>query len=160
MHQLVALLPIQMMPKESRAEAKSIALSAVNTCIAPAAMGRRYTRLNGIPTYGDPIDFRRLRHEPVNEQGVVFLCGMVAKELGFMVEAVQTGYPDCAAKRQIGRGKWQHVRIEFEYESRNFRDHGYPIDGCDVIVCWRHNWKERLIPVRPGLPFAVAESVG
>ena len=33
-------------------------------------------------------------------------------------------------------------RIEFEFESRNFRDHGHPPDGCDIIVCWRHNWAE------------------
>jgi hypothetical protein len=98
--------------------------------------------LEVVPTYGDPIDFRGLRHEPVNEQGVVFLFGMVAKELGYSVEAVQTGYPDCEAKRQIGPGKWQRVRIEFEYESRNFRDHGHPVNGCDVIVCWRHNWAD------------------
>ncbi len=32
--------------------------------------------------------------------------------------------------------------IEFEFESRNFRDHGHPASGCDVIVCWRHNWTE------------------
>jgi hypothetical protein len=37
---------------------------------------------------------------------------------------------------------WQRVRIEFEFESRNFRDHGHPSTGCDVIVCWRHNWPE------------------
>jgi hypothetical protein len=100
----------------------------------------KHTKLDGAPTYGDPIDFRGLRHEPVNEQGVVFLFGMVARELGYLVEAVQTGYPDCEAKRQIGPGKWQRVRIEFEYESRNFRDHGHPVNGCDIIVCWRHNW--------------------
>ena len=139
---VVALLPIQTMPQESRADIKSIVPSGANTRVAPTVMAPRYTRLNGIPTYGDPIDFRGLRHEPVNEQGVVFLFGMVAKELGYMVEAVQTGYPDCEAKRQIGPGKWQRVRIEFEYESRNFRDHGHPVEGCDVIVCWRHNWKE------------------
>jgi hypothetical protein len=34
------------------------------------------------------------------------------------------------------------VRIEFEFESRNFRDHGHPVNGCDVIVCWPHNWDE------------------
>jgi hypothetical protein len=102
----------------------------------------KHTKLDGVPTYGDPIDFRGLRHEPVNEQGVVFLFGMVARELGYLVEAVQTGYPDCEAKRQIGPGKWQRVRIEFEYESRNFRDHGHPVDGCDIIVCWRHNWQD------------------
>jgi hypothetical protein len=109
--------------------------------VANVAMSRhKHTKLDGLPTYGDPIDFRGLRHEPVNEQGVVFLFGMVARELGYLVEAVQTGYPDCEAKRQIGPGKWQRVRIEFEYESRNFRDHGHPVDGCDIIVCWRHNW--------------------
>jgi hypothetical protein len=34
------------------------------------------------------------------------------------------------------------VHIEFEFESRNFRDHGHPLTGCDIIVCWRHNWHE------------------
>lgn len=100
-----------------------------------ASLGKR-------PTYGNPIDFRGLRHEPVNESGVVFLFGIVARELGYYVEAVQAGYPDCEAKRQIARGKWQRVKIEFEFESRNFRDHGHPPEGCDVIVCWRHNWPD------------------
>lgn len=70
----------------------------------------RHAKLGDRPIYGDPIDFRGLRHEPVNEQGVVFLFGMVAKELGYMVEAVQSGFPDCEAKRQVGPNKWQRVR--------------------------------------------------
>jgi hypothetical protein len=94
------------------------------------------------PTYGDPIPFPWLRHEPLNEQGVVLLFGMLAKDLGYMVESVQKGFPDCEAKRRVGSDKWQRVRIEFEFESRNFRDHGHPTNGCDVIVCWRHNWDE------------------
>lgn len=98
--------------------------------------------LSDRPTYENPIDFRGLRHEPVNEDGVVFLFGMVARELGYMVEAVQAGFPDCEAKRQIQPGKWQRVRIEFEFESRNFREHGHSENGCDVIVCWRHNWQD------------------
>jgi hypothetical protein len=100
----------------------------------------RYPPLNGRPTYGQPMDFRGLRHEPVNEQGVVLLFGMVAKELGYTVEAVQSGFPDCEAKRQIAPQRWQRVHLEFEFESRNFRDHGHSLAGCDVIVCWRHNW--------------------
>jgi hypothetical protein len=102
----------------------------------------RHTKLSSSQTYGNPIDFRGLRHEPINENGVIFLFGIVAKELGYYVEAVQAGFPDCEAKRQISAGKWQRVRIEFEYESRNFRDHGHPADGCDVIICWRHNWTD------------------
>jgi hypothetical protein len=88
------------------------------------------------------MDFRGLRHEPVNEQGVVLLFGMVAKELGYTVEAVQSGFPDCEAKRQIAPERWQRVHLEFEFESRNFRDHGHSLTGCDVIVCWRHNWPD------------------
>jgi hypothetical protein len=102
----------------------------------------RYPPLGGRPTYGQPMDFRGLRHEPVNEQGVVLLFGMVARELGYTVEAVQSGFPDCEAKRQIAPQRWQSVRIEFEFESRNFRDHGHSLTGCDVIVCWRHNWPD------------------
>lgn len=116
-------------------------LDKVNASTPPSvALSRpRHSKLQDRSTYGNPIDFRGLRHEPVNEQGVVFLFGMVAKELGYMVEAVQTGFPDCEAKRQVEGGRWQRVRIEFEFESRNY-DH--PIDGCDLIVCWRHNWPD------------------
>ncbi|MHC4463911.1 MAG: hypothetical protein ACYS30_21125 [Planctomycetota bacterium] len=94
--------------------------------------------------YGAPIDFRGLRHAPINEQGVVFLFGMVSYELGFIVEAVHNKYPDCEAKRCIDRkrNRWQSVRIEFEYQSSNFREHSHNTDECDIIVCWKHNWPE------------------
>ncbi|HEX9545401.1 MAG TPA: hypothetical protein VF955_09455 [Pyrinomonadaceae bacterium] len=100
----------------------------------------RHVPLKDRATYGNPTQFRGLRQEPVNEQGVVLLFGMLAKQLGYVIEAVQTGFPDCEAMRQITPERWQRVRIEFEFESRNFRDHGHPSTGCDVIVCWRHNW--------------------
>lgn len=136
---IVALLPIE----RARASFPAAPVFPDETSPSPSAStNHRHSRLDNRPTYGNPIDFRGLRHEPVNEQGVVFLFGMVARELGYHVEAVQTGYPDCEAKRQVDAGKWQRVRIEFEFENRNFRDHGHPPDGCDVIVCWRHNWAD------------------
>ncbi len=139
---VLALMP-QSSAKIAFAPRSGIQNENLSRAESPAAAAQQqYAKLDDRPTYGNPIDFRGLRHEPVNEQGVVFLFGMVAKELGYMVEAVQAGYPDCEAKRQIGPGRWQRVRIEFEFESRNFRDHGHPPDGCDVIVCWRHNWPE------------------
>jgi hypothetical protein len=127
---VVAKLPT---PDHKEREAKEIYAEARGSAIP------RYSRLENRPTYGNPINFRGLRHEPVNEQGVVFLFGMVAKELGYMVEAVQVGFPDCEAKRQVEGGRWQSVKIEFEFESRNYN---HPLDGCDVIVCWRHNWPD------------------
>lgn len=96
------------------------------------------------PQYGAPLDFRGLRHAPTNEQGVVFLFGMVSRELGFLVEAVHASFPDCEAKRLVDRtnNRWQRVRIEFEFRSRNFLDHGHDPTKCDLIVCWQHNWPE------------------
>ena len=92
--------------------------------------------------YGEPIDFRGLRYAPVTEQGVVYLFGMVSRELGFLIESVRTDYPDCEGKRSLDQSgaKWQHVRIEFEYRSKNFAEHGHDPDECDVIVCWIHDW--------------------
>jgi hypothetical protein len=103
---------------------------------------RKPTREKSRRFYGDPLNFRGLRHEPINESGVVFLFGMVARELDFIVESVQEPYPDCEAKREVKRGKWERVRIEFEVESRDFVYHKHPLDGCDLIVCWEHNWSE------------------
>lgn len=137
---VVALLPP---PPSLRTHSRQAApVASVAAPSAPLPTVPQHARLQSRQTYGNPIDFRGLRHEPMNENGVIFLFGIVAKELGYYVEAVQAGFPDCEAKRQIGPGQWQRVRIEFEYESRNFRDHGHSVEGCDVLVCWRHNWPE------------------
>jgi hypothetical protein len=64
--------------------------------------------------------------------------------LGIIVEAMQSGYPDCEATRCIDpkHNRWQPVRIEFEFASSNFRDHGHDPAGCDLIVCWQHDWPD------------------
>src|SRR6185312_9576094 len=46
------------------------------------------------------------------------------------------------ALRRVDREHWQRVRIEFEYESRNFLDHMHDAADCDLIVCWKHNWPD------------------
>lgn len=104
---------------------------------------RVWSKSDGVE-YGGPIDFRGLRHAPINEQGVVYLFGMVSYELGYIVEAIHSSFPDCEAKRCIDQqqDRWQRVSIEFEYRSRNFRDHGHNPDECDLIVCWGHDWPE------------------
>ncbi len=94
------------------------------------------------PVMGEPFDRSPMTNAPVNELGVMVLFGMVAAGLGLQVESVQGKFPDCLAKRQVAPGKWQHLRIEFEYESKNFKLHGHDPKGCDVIVCWKHNWKD------------------
>ena len=85
-----------------------------------------------------------MRHAPINEQGVIFLFGLVAHELGFLVEAISASFPDCEAKRCVDKklGRWQRVYIEFEFRSRNFLEHGHDAAKCSLIVCWEHDWPE------------------
>jgi hypothetical protein len=132
------------LPEGKRTDPITIA-EAVN--LPPREFKKKYLLAEGSggprpDRFGDPINFRGLAHEPVNEMGVVFLFGMIARELGFVVEAVHTPFPDCDAKQKVSTGRWKRVRIEFEFESRNSRDHGHPLEACDVIVCWRHNWPD------------------
>jgi HNH endonuclease len=98
--------------------------------------------LTGEPVYGEALLHPVISHAPTNESGVVFLFGVLAGELGFRIQRIQTEFPDCEAMRQIEPGKWQRVRIEFEYESRNFVRHMHPAAKCDLIVCWQNNWKD------------------
>jgi len=105
-------------------------------------------------TCGEPLAFRALLFAPVNEQGVVLLFGMVAAELGYAVETVAASFPDCTARRRVAGGRWESVRIEFEFRSRSFREHGHDAAGCDVIVCWEHDWADcplEVLALRPAI---------
>jgi hypothetical protein len=93
------------------------------------------------PLLGAPTRVPAFPFEPVNEMGVMVLFSMLAQQLGFVIESVQSGFPDCEAKVEVEPGRSQHFRIEFEYESRGFKEHGHDPQKCDLIVCWRHNWK-------------------
>ena len=88
---------------------------------------------------GDLVNFRGLVYAPINETGVVFLFGKVAADLNMYVEEIKTGFPDCIARRFTGKG-WERVAVEFEFKSSNFHQHVHDARGCDVIVCWEHDW--------------------
>ncbi|HEY1936926.1 MAG TPA: hypothetical protein VGJ33_03230 [Candidatus Angelobacter sp.] len=101
----------------------------------------------GQPVYGEYIGWDPLICAPTNEQGVVFLFGAMAVSLGFLVLRIQTEFPDCEAFRIVAENRLQRVRIEIEKESRNFMRHMHNPNGCDLIVCWEHNWEECPLPV-------------
>lgn len=116
----------------------------------PAPLSRNISKTNKPEQlYGEPIDFRGLRHAPINEQGVVFLFGMICRELGFSIEAIQQGFPDCEGKYVHDQKKnlWAKARIEFEYKASSFKEHGHDLEQCDFIVCWINDWKECPIDV-------------
>ncbi len=108
--------------------------------------GKSNSRDNGVMRceYGQPLHFRGMSHAPINELGVVHLFGKVSEELGFIIESISDPFPDCEAKRKIEgkKQRWERVNIEFEYRSSHYRDHGHPVEGCDLIVCWIHDWDD------------------
>ena len=96
------------------------------------------------PIYGPPMTMTAgpLVYAPTNEAGVMVLFGAVAREQGFAITRVQAAFPDCEAMQEIEPERWVPKKMEFEWESRNFLIHGHPVDGCDMIICWKHNWPE------------------
>jgi predicted secreted protein len=124
----------------------------------PNGAGWRAKILEDRPIYGPLMNPSPLAHGPTNEMGVLFLFGTVAAQLGFVVTWVRSEFPDCEAMILVGPEKWQRIRIEFEYESRNFLKHMHDAKECDLIVCWRHNWPE--CPVEVLELSAVMEELG
>lgn len=90
--------------------------------------------------FGPKINFKSLSCAPINEHGVVYLFGVLHEAFDFKIESVQAGFPDCIARRQIGKDRWEEIRIEFEFNSRSFLAHHHDPDGVDMIVCWKHDW--------------------
>jgi hypothetical protein len=93
-------------------------------------------------TYGLPMWPGPLAYAPMNELGVVFLFGWMAPQLGYVVHRIQPEFPDCEMMRLVGEDRCELVKAEFEYESRNFLKHMHDVKGCNMIICWRHNWPE------------------
>ena len=113
-------------------------VSATKDSLVDIRKSKKIGRVNSM--VGAPINFRGLVYAPVNEAGVVLLFGMVYEELGMIVESVQSAFPDAMIRRFNGRG-WARESVEFEYESLNFKKHGHSLAQCDMIVCWRDNWR-------------------
>jgi hypothetical protein len=95
---------------------------------------------------GEPINFRGMVYAPLNEAGMILLFARVMDDLGIIYESSPPDFPDMIGRRKAG-DKWQRVRIEFEYKSSNFKQHGHQLSKCDIIVCWEHDWPDCPIEV-------------
>ena len=94
---------------------------------------------------GQRIDLPGLTYAPINEQGVVFLFGMICYDMGIIVEHIQQGFPDAEAiDYRKDRSRGIRKKIEFEFKSSSFTKGTPKHDptGCDIIVCWDHDWKK------------------
>lgn len=95
-------------------------------------------------TLGDPIQFRGMKFAPVDKKGVIFLFGMIALELGFVIESLSPEFPDCLARRCIDleKNQWEQTRIQFEYCCSEVDEGKIQENECDLIVCWIHDLKD------------------
>lgn len=98
---------------------------------------------------GRTLNFRAFAYCPTSEHDVVQLFGAVADELGFEIVGNRSAFPDCEARRRASGARENFIQclIEYEFASSDFRRHQHPITGCDLIVCWEHDWSECPIEV-------------
>jgi len=93
---------------------------------------------------GRHLGFRAFAFAPTYETEVVSLFSSVADELGFEIVAQRPAFPDCEARRldDRRRARYKECLIEFEFRSSDYQKHHHPVKGCDLIVCWEHDWME------------------
>lgn len=76
----------------------------------------------------------------VSENMVIFLFGTIFKHLNIediMIKDEKKGELDAWAEL-----KNDEIVIEFQVRSRDFLKDKHNPNKCDLIVCWKHNWKE------------------
>jgi hypothetical protein len=77
---------------------------------------------------------------PKNEAETIILFQELAEEMGYEIMSIQSRFPD-GVIRSIERG--YEFSVEFEYVSSNYFRHGHKIGGCDMIICWKDDMKEK-----------------
>ncbi|MDD3474366.1 MAG: hypothetical protein PHP08_00500 [Candidatus Dojkabacteria bacterium] len=81
------------------------------------------------------------------EMEMLFIIGVmwseISQNLGLVsiTEINPHKFPDIVALRKRNNIT-SKVNIEIERTSYDFLIHEHPIDKCDMIICWNHNWIE------------------
>ena len=101
-----------------------------------------FNRIENIHETGGILGVRGIVYEPINEQGVILLFAALCHDLGFMIEGIRGGFPDALLRRKNAKGTWNSCRAEFEFKSSNFRQHKHDPKGCDIVICWEHDWQD------------------
>ena len=98
---------------------------------------------------GRTLNFRAFVYAPTSEHDVVQMFGAIAGELGFEIIGNRSAFPDCEARRKTATSRESYIKclIEYEFSSSDFKKHKHPLTGCDLIVCWQHDWRECPIQV-------------
>jgi len=63
----------------------------------------------------------------------------------FDVLLSQEAFPDLVLRAKNGKV----IRAEVETRSIHFQSHRHDPKGCDLIMCWTHNWEDSPLPAWP-----------
>lgn len=80
--------------------------------------------------------------DPKNEQGVVAVFMMDAKDAGWDIVEIGIAFPDAVLSKD--GIQW---RVEFEYRASNFIQHKHDARECDLIICWNNDYPDSPIPI-------------
>jgi hypothetical protein len=87
-------------------------------------------------------NFEGLCRAPETEQEVIILFSKLSQHLKMKIESVSTRFPDAYVRVKRGKG-WVTKAAEFEINSSDFHSHGHDPRKCDMIICWKDDWKQR-----------------
>ena len=131
-------------PDEGKATVEGIDPSAAEISEDPKKF---FDKAQNTHETGDILNIRGIVYEPTNEQGVVSLFTALCYDLNFRLEGIRSKFPDAILKRRNDRGNFSPCLAEFEFKSSNYQLHKHPIKGCDLVICWEHDWKKCPIEV-------------
>jgi len=97
---------------------------------------------------GERLHFRGLQFPPSDRNGVIFLFGMVAVELGFFLETAgeNAGFTGFRTHR-LDQTEWSPVRLRFIFQSDELIGKEAELNDFTHVVCWEHNWSQCPLPV-------------
>lgn len=92
-------------------------------------------------------NFEGLCRAPETEQEVIILFSKLSQHLKMKIEFVGTRFPDALVRVKEGE-RWVTKYAEFEKSSSDFEAHGHLKQMkkgtvCDLIICWKDDWKQR-----------------
>ncbi|MEN8222316.1 MAG: hypothetical protein ABFR36_03570 [Acidobacteriota bacterium] len=107
----------------------------------------------------EKLNFRGIKYAPVDTRGVIYIFGLVSEELSYIVESFGKDKFCFSGKRNLSleKEKWEPVNFSFTLNSSDLESSGRLSKNCELLVCWKHDWKEcpvevlELSSVLPGL---------
>jgi hypothetical protein len=90
---------------------------------------------------GDPLNELGFRFAPTNAKGVLLLFARKVGEFHMYVEEVPETFPDCFVRRWTKYG-WRRLAVVCALRSSALRTGGPDVLGCNLVVCWEHDWPD------------------